>query len=232
MRILFVCEAVTLAHLTRSFSLAKQLEKSNDIEIHIASSYCKKVLRAEPFSIPKHIVLHEIESISQDKFLTCLRNGLWPYNRKILTAYIKEERQLLHHIKPQLVISDFRLSLQTTCELLGFPFYGLVNAYWLEAIHKENIPVPYYRGLHLLPLPLAQKIFSFLTPYALNNALGHINTLRRAFNLSHFKSFEEYFCFGKQGLYPDSLLLHRNQQLDAQIKRQVYRPCSLDPWSS
>src|SRR5512141_2173182 len=104
-RVLFVAEAVSLAHAARPFVLAKALATA-DHEIHFAAAdrypldFAGVPVRKWP-----------IDSITPEAFLSALASGRPIYSSATLGRYVDEEIALIDAVRPDLVVGDFRLSL-------------------------------------------------------------------------------------------------------------------------
>src|SRR5689334_13476038 len=105
LRVLFVAEAVTLAHVARPIALARGLDP-----VHFDT-----VLAVDPrdqalwsgLAIP----LRPIRSIPSEQFRNALAHGRPLYDVETLRAYVEEELDLIRETVPDVVVGDFRLSL-------------------------------------------------------------------------------------------------------------------------
>ena len=84
-RILFLAEAVTLAHIARPLALAGFLD-SDYYDIHFAAD--NRYQRLYP---DRHYTWHGIESIDSREFLTNLAKGRPLYDAKTLGGYVEED---------------------------------------------------------------------------------------------------------------------------------------------
>src|SRR5262249_26214004 len=110
-RILFVAEAVTLAHVARPIALAQTLDP-NRYEVHVA---CDP--RYQALLSPLTDSWHPLHSIPSPQFLQALAKGQPVYNTDTLRGYVGDDLQLLQEIRPDLVVGDFRLSLAVSAPL-------------------------------------------------------------------------------------------------------------------
>ena len=102
-RILFVGEAVTLAHVARPFVLARSLNPA-EYEVHFACDpRFNKLLGPLPFP---H---HPIRTIPSQRFLDALARGSPVYDTQTLREYVAEDRRLFPDmtVKENLLLGAF-----------------------------------------------------------------------------------------------------------------------------
>src|SRR5262245_25100230 len=123
-RILFVAEAVTLAHVARPVYLARGLDAAR-YDVHLAcDGRYDRLLGELPFA------RHPLHSISGEQFLRALDQGSPLYDAATLDAYVQEDVALLKALAPDVVVGDFRLSLAVSARLTNTPYATISNAYW------------------------------------------------------------------------------------------------------
>src|SRR5262245_8585524 len=123
-RVLFVAEAVTLAHVSRALTLARTLDPER-FDIHLAWDARYNGLLGElPFPC------EQIWSLPTQVFLKRLASGAPMHDTAALARYVDEDRAAIARVKPDVVVSDFRISLATSAELSGVPSITIINAYW------------------------------------------------------------------------------------------------------
>lgn len=97
-RILFVAEAVTLAHVVRPFALAQSLDPSR-YEVHFACDpRYNQLLGPLPF---RH---HAIHTIPSERFFGNLTQGRF-YAMRTLRKYVEADLRVLDEIAPDLVVA-------------------------------------------------------------------------------------------------------------------------------
>src|ERR1044071_6428597 len=104
-RILFIAEAVTLAHVVRPLVLAQSLD-SEQYEVHFASADRYGFLFQK-----SNLRCWQINRISSAAFLRALSHGARLYSYRALEQYVIDDLQLIRDVGPDLVVGDFRLSL-------------------------------------------------------------------------------------------------------------------------
>ena len=171
-KILFIAEAVTLAHVGRALTLAATLDRSQyDIHFACAEGYefCFK---------DNDFTRWRITSISSQQFLSALAEGKPVYDEATLAGYVAEDQRLLKEVGPDLVVGDFRLSLSVSARLAGIPYVALINAYWSPYV-MLRYTVPNIPLTARLPIPIANALFRMARPIAFGLHTVPLNRVRR-----------------------------------------------------
>jgi UDP:flavonoid glycosyltransferase YjiC (YdhE family) len=175
-RILFIAEAVTLAHVARPFLLAKSLNLT-DYEVCFASHPRYKALLGEiPFA------WNDIASIPSERFLTALAKGASLYDAETLRSYVREDIALIKQFNPDVVVGDFRLSLSISARICGKPYITITNAYW-SPFGNHPFPVPELPLTRLLGAKLGQVLFDIARPLAFALHSLPLNSVRKEYGL-------------------------------------------------
>lgn len=174
--ILLVAEAVTLAHYARIATLARALP-ATDYNVVVASDPRFRAL--DPLT---GMDFYPLTSISSRQFAHSLEQGKALYDLPTLIQYVEADLQLLDHVKPDLVVGDFRLSLGVSAPLKGIPYAAVVNAYW-SPYAAIQYPVPDLPFTQLTGLRLAQWLFDRVRPLAFALHARPFQQTRRHFGL-------------------------------------------------
>ena len=175
-RVLFVAEAVTLAHVGRLLALAGHLDPARYDVLLAADPRYTSVIGAP--AVP----VRAIHTIPGAQFFAALDKGRPIYHSRDLLQYVEEDRALIRDFKPEVVVGDFRLSLSASARLERVPYITVTNAYWS----------PYARVRYLVPdmtltrvagVTLAQKLFDLARPFAFAQHAAPVNAMRRHFEL-------------------------------------------------
>jgi UDP:flavonoid glycosyltransferase YjiC (YdhE family) len=126
-KILCLPECEFLAHSTRPLEICKAL-RSDGCEILVASSgRYLKLFENEGFKCISTPSLEEAVA------LPVLRKGrLNVWNKKKFQKALQSDLQIAAGFKPELILSDFRLTAKTVCEKLKIPFISILNASWTQ----------------------------------------------------------------------------------------------------
>ncbi|USX19135.1 glycosyltransferase [Oxalobacteraceae bacterium OTU3REALA1] len=175
-KILFMAEAVTLAHVGRPLALAATLDRGRyDVHIACAPGY-------EMFFKGSNVRSWGITSISSARFLAALAAGKPVYDAATLRRYVEDDLRVLKELRPDVVIGDFRLSLSISARLAGVPYVGLINAYWSPYV-RQHYRVPAIGLSRVLPIAIADRLFKLARPLAFALHSVPLNQVRRAYGL-------------------------------------------------
>ncbi|MBA5690295.1 glycosyltransferase [Rugamonas apoptosis] len=175
-RILFVAEAVTLAHVGRPLALAGALD-TRQYELHFACAPGHQAMLAGTT-----LTYWPIASIPGAQFLAALAAGRPVYDEPTLRRYVEDDRRLLAEVRPDLVVGDFRLSLSISARLARVPYVTVSNAYWSPYV-RQHYRVPAIPLARHLPLALADGLFRLVRPLAFAAHTVPLNRVRRLHGL-------------------------------------------------
>lgn len=171
-RVLFFCEAVTLAHVARPVTLARALDPARYEVVMACPDHSHAFAGAGPWNVKS------LNSISSERFLAALAAGRPVYDIETLRRYVERDLELIDEVRPDLVIGDFRLSLSVSARVAGVPYITLTNAYWSPYAPRKHYPLPVLPMTRLLPIAVAQSLFKVVAPYAMRGHCDPINRLR------------------------------------------------------
>ena len=175
-RILFVAEAVTLAHVARPAVLAQALDQ-DEYEVFFATDPRYNQLFPELSGFR-----YDIWSISSADFLNALSKGSPLYNKATLVRYVEDDLKLIDQIKPDLIVGDFRLSLSVSARLRKIPYATIANVYW--CVHSNNeYTVPQLPMTRILGIRLSNLLFNLVRPLAFASHCIPLNSVRRKYGL-------------------------------------------------
>ncbi len=208
-KILFVAEAVTLAHVGRPLTLAQGLDDTL-YEVHFACTdgydFC---FQGIPFQ------RWRIRSIPSRQFLHALAQGKPVYDEATLQAYVEADLRLFDAVRPDLVIGDFRLSLSVSARLRSIPYITISNAYWSPHV-RQHYTVPSLPLTRMLPLWLADPLFRLIRPLAFASHAVPMNRVRRRHGLPSLGGdLRRIYTDADQTLYADIPQLFPPQAMPA-----------------
>lgn len=200
-RILLVAEAVTLAHVGRLITLAQGLDPSR-YEIHFA---CDP--RHQKHFRQEDAAFHPIVSVQSEAFLVRLADGKPVYTESELDHYVEKDLILLGALKPDLVVSDFRLSLGVSARKLGVPLINVTNAHWSPRA-QGCLPLPENPVFRRMGWTLSSLIFRVIAAGAVPIALRHhatpMNRVRKRHGLPPLRDVREVYTQGDLNLFADT----------------------------
>jgi UDP:flavonoid glycosyltransferase YjiC (YdhE family) len=195
--LLFMAEAVTLAHFGRIMTLARELDPEI-YEIVIASD--PRYLDLEQ-SFP--FTFEAIWSIPSSQFGNALKRGKPLYSTTELERYVQDDIALLHKVKPDAVIGDFRISLAVSARVAGVPYINIVNAYW-SPYAQMQFPVPDLPFTKVIGLRLGQKLFNWVRPLAFAAHARPLKKIKRRYGLAtKGQDLRHIYSDADYTLYPD-----------------------------
>jgi UDP:flavonoid glycosyltransferase YjiC (YdhE family) len=196
-RVLFVAEAVSLAHVARPVVLASGLAAHHEVSVASAPAFdlCFRGTDLRRLGL---------ESIPAKLFLDRLAAGAPLYTRTELERYVEADIALLQRERPDVVIGDFRLSLSVSARLVGIPYFALCNAHWSPWSAHSRFPLPDITLTRVLGPALAEPIFRLAQPLAFRLHAGPLNAVRRKHGLSGFPDVRHAYTDGDLTLYADT----------------------------
>ncbi|RFP15804.1 MULTISPECIES: glycosyltransferase [unclassified Duganella] len=196
-KILFVAEAVTLAHVGRPLALAQTLAPQQyDVHFACAPGY-------EAFLQGSRLNSWTVSSISSARFLAALAAGKPVYDSATLQQYVEDDLRLLQAVRPDVVVGDFRLSLSVSARVAQAPYVGLINAYWSPYV-PQRYTVPAIALARVLPIALADRLFRLVRPLAFALHSRPLNRVRRSYRLPSLGyDLRSVYADADYVLYPD-----------------------------
>lgn len=199
-RVLFVAEAVSLAHVARPVVLAQALAPHHSVSVASAGAYD---LCFKGTGLPRQ----GLDSIPPAIFLDRLAAGTPLYTRTELARYVEQDVELLRQVQPDVVVGDFRLSLSVSARIAKVPYMALCNAHWSPWSAHRRFPLPDITLTRLLGPALATPVFRVAQPIAFRLHAGPLNALRRKYGLTTFPDVRHAYTDGDVTLYADTPLL-------------------------
>ncbi|ODT46567.1 MAG: hypothetical protein ABS70_00580 [Nitrospira sp. SCN 59-13] len=175
-RILFVAEAVTLAHVARAVALARSLDPDH-YEVHLA---CDRRYHHLFESVPA--VMHPIRTISGQQFQDRLRRGDPLYRNEELHRYVEDDLRLFAQLRPDAVVGDFRLSLSVSARVAAVPYLTVTNAHWSPFAHQHFV-VPELAITDRFGPRVGQALFTVMRPFVFAQQGYALNQVRRDYGL-------------------------------------------------
>lgn len=171
--ILFVAEAVTLAHVARSTVLARGIAARARRVVMADDGRYADVCPSEGWPTER------IASLPTARFLEALRTGSPVHDRASYDAAIDDDLALLARVRPAVVVGDFRLSLGVSARLAGIPYINVSNAYW-SPYAQPTWHVPSLPWTRFVPGAIADRAFRAVRPIAFRMHASAMEASRRA----------------------------------------------------
>ena len=171
--VLFVAEAVTLAHVARPVVLARGLAAQGRAVVMAVDDRFGAVCPTGEWQTER------IVSITTERFLASLAKGAPIHDRRSFDACIDEDLALLARIRPAAVVGDFRLSLSVSARLAGIPYINVTNAYW-SPYARPSWHVPGLPWTRFVPAAIGDLAFHAARPLAFRMHARAMEASRRA----------------------------------------------------
>jgi UDP:flavonoid glycosyltransferase YjiC (YdhE family) len=175
--VLFMAEAVTLAHVARPYVLARGLDPEHYRIIFAADRRFDKLFDFAGMQ------REAMESVPSERFMRALAKGSPLYDKSTLKGYVEADLALLERTQPDLVVGDFRLSLSVSARLYSVPYATVSNIYW-SPFAEQGYPVPDLPLTRVLGVSLAQRLFDIVRPMAFAQHTIPLNRVRREYGMA------------------------------------------------
>jgi len=195
-RILFVGEAVTLAHVGRPLELSRALAPDRYTLLFACGKRYRALVEDAGLS------WLGLPTLAPEVFMARLARGKPLYDAETLRSYVAAELRLLSEFQPELVVADFRASLGISAELLGIPCANVCNAHW-SPYSTQRLPVPELPATRRLGTRLSALLLDRFGETLLRMQARPYNGLRRAYGLKPVRGIREMYTGGAWSLYPD-----------------------------
>jgi UDP:flavonoid glycosyltransferase YjiC (YdhE family) len=196
-RILFIAEAVALAHLTRPLLLARSLDPDR-YEIHFACANGH-----EQFFEGAGFAVRPINSVPSRQFLVALAKGFHTYSRKTLMDYVKDDLRLLDEVQPDLVVGDLRQTLAVSAKLRKIPHIAIANVHWSPYASIKRFPVPENPLVKAIGVRGTGILLRLFLPLLLKIYAQPLNHVRRKYGLPPLDDMRNVMTHGDYTLYAD-----------------------------
>jgi UDP:flavonoid glycosyltransferase YjiC (YdhE family) len=197
-RVLFVSEAVTLAHVARPVALARDIAALGWTPLIAADRHFDAICPTGEWQ------REPLESISTARFAAALSKGAPIYDRATFDRYVEDDLALLRRTRPAVVVGDFRLSLSISARRAGVPYINITNAYW-SPYARPQWHVPALPWTRFVPPPWSDLAFRAVRPLAFRLHAKAMEQCRRANGLPALGTdLLRHYTDGDVTLYADT----------------------------
>lgn len=155
-KILVMPDGNWLSHTSRPFEISKQLKFLGHQVVFAGEGEYMKLPRNYGFEVIP------VKTIDPDHVLRCSRSGRvnW-FNYDLICEGVESDLELFNKVKPDMVLTDFRLTAKISCELAKIPLSVILNASWTDYTNvrfnsPEHLPITGVVG---------QRIANLLLPW-------------------------------------------------------------------
>lgn len=195
--VLFVAEAVTLAHVVRLVTLADFMaDQGCRVELASDARYAGVV---GPLRYP----VRPIRTMPAERFYRAIGSGNPIFDFDTLARYVEDELALMDAVKPRVVVGDFRISLGISARLAGVPYVNITNAYWSPYARIRHV-VPEFGWVRAVGRPLGQLLFKAFRRAGYAHHVAPVNRVRRLHGLPTLgRDFRDALTDGDLVCYAD-----------------------------
>lgn len=215
MKILVISESVSLAHMIRPLEVAQALHESgHDV------TFAVDTRETLPGGFGTLKVRH-LSCIGQREFLSRVRGNVVPYTKEELREYVDDDRSLIQEINPDLIVHDFRTSLQLSPDLTTGRLCTIGNRYWADVPQRIfSMPYPQAGVIGKIAATLPRPIAGMLGALADRMAAAPFDAVARERDISAAGRFSRYMTAGDYSWYADPVALFPGTGGDAE-KREL-----------
>ncbi len=195
-RILFVGESIALAHVGRPAVLAHWARLAGyETFLACGGAYAgaARMYGIQPI---------ELETVEARRFFARLARGRFMYSRKELDAYIAAERALIRRLRPDFIVSDFRLTLPISARLEGVGLLSLMQAHW-NPLASSALPALRGGVWEWLPNRVRGRLFECARPLVYRLFASRLDQARRRHGLAPLRDFRRNYTDGEYCAYLD-----------------------------
>jgi UDP:flavonoid glycosyltransferase YjiC (YdhE family) len=196
-RVLFVAEAITLAQVVRLVTLARGVDRER-YEVSFACGPFDPIAFAGTDLEPIPLV-----TVDPKRALSKVERGERIYEKDLLFKYVAAELELFERVRPDFVVSDFRLSLAVSARHAQIPHAALINAYFSPHAERDGFPLPEHPIVSLLGVKRAAQYFPRALPLVFAHFVAPLDAVRKRYGLPPSGGLLEALSAGDFTLFPD-----------------------------
>jgi len=156
-RILVIPDGNWLAHTSRPLEIAKSLRAAGDEVIFAGAGQYMRLPREAGFRVL------DLHTIDPESVLRCSRGGRVKfYTEREIAICVDADRRLYNEVQPDLVLTDFRLTAGTSCELSQIPLAVILNAAWTNHYTGQVRAPEHLTITRIIGRPLATQLLPWI----------------------------------------------------------------------
>ncbi len=197
-RILFIGEAVTLAHVARPAALAGMLDP-NQFDLFFACD--DRYAQLFPTPLPFRLIPLRSRLAGRTTRDHLDFRAIFLFDPETIEEYVREDREILDRVQPAVIVSDLRQSMAISARLAQIPLVNVMNAHFspTSTVPWELPTIPYGLGGGVGSL-----VWTATQPISDAIQLLPLNLARVRYGLPPIGSdMRQVLCYGDMNLYPD-----------------------------
>jgi len=175
--VLVIGDSMSLAHVARAMIAARRLQAEGCKVTFATGPAHQQLARREGFQ-PR-----EVYGVPPARAIAAIRKGSHVFDLETVRRYVASDLELIEDVQPDLIVADFRLSLNISAELLGMRYVNIVNGYMTRYYSAPQKPPQTFPIVRLLGQRLSGLMFPMLKSLTLKYYAFHFNRYRRQLGL-------------------------------------------------
>lgn len=210
-KIIFICKAVTLAHMARSRLLADHINHDKYEVIFYRDPHYDHLFKPPVYTVKP------LGGITPAEFIKINLESRPVWSRELIDRYLKKDFEIFEEEKPDIVVGDLRHSLQISARKYKIPYVNIMNAHW-NPVFFDILPVPDVAARRILGTFIAQKIVNLFYPLFMQPHIKHFKKARKDHGLPALKgkTLHPYFSESDYLIHPDLEELYEPGRIDSQ----------------
>ena len=172
-RVLVIGDSISLAHVARAMVAARMLAAAGRQVVFATGAAHQTLARQEGFE-PR-----EIHCEPPERALAAIRRGSHIFDLETVERYVSADLALIEDVGPELIVADFRLSLNISAEVAGVPYWNILNGYMTHYYAASQEPPETFPLTRLLGRRVSRRFFPMLKRWVLRYYAWHFNRARR-----------------------------------------------------
>lgn len=210
-KLLFLANGISLAHPTRMWKLACELDDLGySVEFATSKNYWN-------FLLPQkgNIPIHHISAISSTEFNRRLHQTQFLFTPEEMEIDLQEDTTLISETRPDFIIADSRPTALIPARLNGIPYINLSQYHWLHGLENRRI-LPPVKAVHQFGRSISTFMSPLVAPLIENSMLKIANgffqshPLAKQACIERFNTLSDFYLAGDQVLYADLKELYPN----------------------
>ncbi len=175
--VLVIGDSMSIAHVARAMVVARRLQEEGHRVEFATGAVHQELARQEGFEP------HEIDCVRPEAALAAIRRGSHIFDYDTVRRYVDSDLSLIGHVNPELIIGDFRLSLNISAELAGVEHWSIVSGYMTRYYSAPETPPETFPIVRLLGQRVSRLLFPLLKRQTLRAFARQFNRYRRKLGL-------------------------------------------------
>lgn len=179
--VLVIGDSMSLAHVARAMVFAHRLEDLGHQVTFATGTYHQSLVRREGFAA------REVYGVPPAVAIAAIRRGSHVFDMKTVAEYVSSDLRLIDDVRPDLIVGDFRLSLNISAEIAGIAYQNIVSGYMIRYYSAPQSPPQTFPAVRMLGRRLSSAMFPLLKRATLKYYAINFNRYRRRHGLDRVR---------------------------------------------